>query len=60
MRKEDKTLLIDKIKETLDQYSVVYLANTTSLNAEKTVDLRRVTSIIVVFMRPWLALPRCC
>ena len=41
MRKEDKTLLIDKIKETLDQYSVVYLANTTSLNAEKTVDLRR-------------------
>ena len=41
MRKEDKTILIDKIKETLDQYSVVYLANTTSLNAEKTVDLRR-------------------
>ena len=41
MKKEDKTLMIDKIKETLDQYSVVYLANTTSLNAEKTVDLRR-------------------
>ena len=41
MKKEDKTLMIDKIKETLEQYSVVYLANTTSLNAEKTVDLRR-------------------
>ena len=39
MKKEDKTLMIDKIKETLDKYSVVYLANTTSLNAEKTVDL---------------------
>ena len=41
MKKEDKTLMIDKIKETLDKYSVIYLANTTSLNAEKTVDLRR-------------------
>ena len=41
MKKEDKTLMIEKIKETLDKYSVVYLANTTSLNAEKTVDLRR-------------------
>ena len=41
MKKEDKTLMIDKIKDTLDKYSVVYLANTTSLNAEKTVDLRR-------------------
>ena len=29
MKKEDKTLMIDKIKETLDKYSVVYLANTT-------------------------------
>jgi len=33
--------MIEKIKDTLDKYSVVYLANTTSLNAEKTVDLRR-------------------
>ena len=33
--------MIDKIKETLDKYSVIYLANTASLNAEKTVDLRR-------------------
>ena len=41
MKKEDKTLMIEKIKDTLDKYSVVYLANTTSLNAEKTVDLRR-------------------
>ena len=41
MKKEDKTLMIEKIKETLDKYSVVYLANTTSLNAEKTVDQRR-------------------
>ena len=41
MRKEDKALLIDKIKDTLAQYSVVYLAETTALNAERTVDLRR-------------------
>ena len=41
MRKEDKALLIDKIKDTLSQYSVVYLAETTALNAERTVDLRR-------------------
>ena len=41
MKKEDKALLIDKIKDTLSQYSVVYLAETTALNAERTVDLRR-------------------
>jgi len=41
MKKEDKNVLIGQIKEALDKYSVVYLANTTSLNAERTVDLRR-------------------
>ena len=41
MKKEDKAILIDKIKDTLAQYSVVYLAETTALNAERTVDLRR-------------------
>jgi len=41
MKKEDKSALIEQIKDTLGQYSVVYLANTTSLNAERTVDLRR-------------------
>ncbi len=41
MKKEDKTLMIQKIKDTLDQYSVVYLTETTSLNAERTTELRR-------------------
>ena len=41
MKKEDQALLIDKIKDTLAEYSVVYLAETTALNAERTVDLRR-------------------
>lgn len=41
MKKEDKSLLIEKIKDVLSQNSVVYLADTTALNAERTVDLRR-------------------
>jgi len=41
MKKEDKGLLIEKIKETLSQYNTIYLTETTSLNAERTVDLRR-------------------
>ena len=41
MKKEDKGILIEKIKETLASYSVIYLTETTSLNAERTVDLRR-------------------
>ena len=41
MRKEDKAILIDSIKDTLSQYSCVYLTETTALNAEKTVALRR-------------------
>lgn len=41
MKKEDKGILIEKIKETLANYSVIYLTETTSLNAERTVDLRR-------------------
>ena len=33
--------MIEKIKETVAQYSVLYLTETTSLNAEKTTELRR-------------------
>jgi len=41
MKKEDKARLIENIKNTLAEYSAVYLAETTMLNAERTVDLRR-------------------
>lgn len=41
MRKEDKATLIEKIKETLAQYSCVYLTSTTDLDAEKTTQMRR-------------------
>ncbi len=41
MRKEDKFLIIDKIADTLKDYSCVYLTTTTGLNAERTSDLRR-------------------
>lgn len=41
MKKEDKALMIEKIRETVAQYSVLYLTETTSLNAEKTTELRR-------------------
>ena len=41
MRKEDKTLVIEKIANTLKEYSALYLVETTGLNAEKTSELRR-------------------
>ena len=41
MRKEDKSLLIDKIAATLKEYRCVYLTETTGLNAAKTSELRR-------------------
>lgn len=41
MRKEDKGILIENIKNTLAQYSAVYLTETTALNAERTTALRR-------------------
>ena len=41
MRKEDKSLLIDKIAATLKEYSCVFLTETTGLNAAKTSELRR-------------------
>ena len=41
MKKEDKSVLIEKIKETLASYSCVYLTETTGLNSERTTDLRR-------------------
>ena len=41
MKKEDKALSIQNIKETIAQYSAIYLAETTMLNAERTTDFRR-------------------
>ena len=41
MRKEDKSLIIEKIAKTLSEYSARYLVETAGLNAEKTSDLRR-------------------
>ena len=41
MRKEDKGTVIEQIAATLKEYSCFYLTETTSLNAEKTSDLRR-------------------
>ncbi len=41
MRKEDKGLIIQNIKDTLGQYNCVYLTQTSGLNAEKTSALRR-------------------
>lgn len=41
MKKEDKSLIIEKIGNTLSGYSSVYLTQTAGLNAEKTSALRR-------------------
>ena len=41
MKKEDKGLIINKIAETLKEYSGFYLVETAGLNAEKTSALRR-------------------
>ena len=41
MKKEDKSLIIDQIAETLKGYSCFYLAETAGLNAEATSELRR-------------------
>ena len=41
MRKEVKALLIESIKNTLSQYSVIYMTDTSTLNAERTTALRR-------------------
>ena len=41
MRKEDKALIIENIANTLKEYSVIYLTNTTGMNAEQTSALRR-------------------
>ena len=41
MKKEDKGLIIEKIGNTLAEYSCVYLTQTSGLNAEKTSLLRR-------------------
>ncbi|MDE6019325.1 MAG: 50S ribosomal protein L10 [Muribaculaceae bacterium] len=41
MKKEDKTLLIEKIGNTLKEYSCVYLVQSQGLDAEKTSALRR-------------------
>ena len=41
MKKEDKALVIEKIGNTLAEFSCVYLTQTAGLNAEKTSALRR-------------------
>lgn len=41
MRKEDKSIIIDQIGESLKQYAHLYLVDVTGLNAEKTSQLRR-------------------
>ena len=41
MKKEDKALVIEKIGNTLAEYSCVYLTQTSGLNADKTSALRR-------------------
>lgn len=41
MKKEDKSLIIEKISNTLAEYSCVYLTQTAGLNAERTSALRR-------------------
>lgn len=41
MKKEDKSLVIQKIKDTLAQYSAFYLVETAGLDAEKTSAFRR-------------------
>lgn len=41
MKKEDKGIIIEKIKETLGEYPHVYLTETAGLDAEKTSELRR-------------------
>ena len=41
MKKEDKTLAIEKIAQTLKEYGCFYLVETASLDAEKTSALRR-------------------
>ncbi|MDE6321040.1 MAG: 50S ribosomal protein L10, partial [Muribaculaceae bacterium] len=41
MKKEDKAIIIDKIADTIKEYSCFYLVETAGLNAEKTSELRR-------------------
>ena len=41
MKKEDKSIIISQIEETLKQYSCYYLTEAQGLNAEKTGELRR-------------------
>ncbi|MCH5346157.1 MAG: 50S ribosomal protein L10 [Muribaculaceae bacterium] len=41
MKKEDKAIIIEKIAETLKEYSCFYLTETTGLDAAKTSELRK-------------------
>ena len=41
MKKEDKSLVIEKIVATLKEYSCFYVTETAGLNAEKTAELRK-------------------
>ena len=51
MRKEDKSALIGKIKDTIKEYSAIYLAETTSINAERTVALRRAAGVKMIVVK---------
>jgi len=42
MKKEDKGIIIERIASVLKEYTHFYLADTATLNAEKTSELRRV------------------
>ena len=41
MKKEDKSLVISNIVDTLKEYSCFYVTETAGLNAEKTAALRK-------------------
>ena len=41
MKKEDKAIIIEEIKKTIESYGCFYLVETAGLNAEKTSEFRR-------------------
>ena len=41
MKKEDKALVIESLKQTIQNYSAFYLVDVTGLNSSATSDLRR-------------------
>ena len=45
MRKEDKSTIIEQIAAVVKEYNHFYLTETTSLNAEKTSELRKAYAV---------------